>query len=358
MAGGNAVIFKNLEEKIGARSDVRSSFQPIDMFPPDLIAKIPPISLVGALKNSVVAHKRFRALEKKAGVPYDAAYFFQHTYVTFLRNFRKRIPYVLAMDGVPLWYARHGFWYTHPKFDPESRISKLKTSITRSVYAQAYHLLPLSTGVRDSLVEDYGIPGEKISVVPPGIDIAKWTYPDRSAPSSAPLKILFVGGDFIRKGGDVLVAVAQRPEFSDVEFHFVTNQFGGKASPNIVVHSGIAPNSGEIMELYRGADLFVLPTREDTHSIAALEAMAMGVPVISTRIGGIIDIILEGETGYFVPTDDADTLADRIRRLRASREVRVKMGRKCRERVENTFNLEKIIECTVDVMKRAAGSRC
>jgi len=358
MAGGNVVFYEYLKSRISLRPEILSSFHPVEMFPTDLIARIPPISKIGALKNSAVARKRFLALEKKAGVPFDAAYFFQHTYITSLVGFRRRVPYILAMDGVPLWYAKHKLWYTHPYFDPDSLTSKIKHRITRSVYAQAYHLLPVSSGVRESLIEDYGIPEERVSVLPHSVDAVLWKFPERVAEVQARqakrLNVLFIGADYERKGGDLLTAVARRPEFRDVDFHLVTKDFPGEPGKNIFIHTNLPPVSKALMDLYRAADLFVVPTRQDTALISALEAMAMGLPVISTPVGGITDIIVEGSTGYFVPTDDTDTLADRIRKLCSSRELRLAMGLKGRQRAESVFNVDIHVEVILNLLHRAA----
>src|SRR6185436_4362760 len=122
--------------------------------------------------------------------------------------------------------------------------------------------------------------------------------------------VLFVGVDFQRKGGDLLTAIARRPEFGDVDFHLVTRDFPGEQGKNIFIHSNLPPASGVLMDLFRAADLFVVLTRQDTALISALESMAMGLPVISTPVGGIPDIIVEGSTWYIVPTDDTEILAE------------------------------------------------
>lgn len=356
MAGGNSVIYSNLKTKIEPRPEFNSSWLPVDTYPSDLIGKIPPFSFNGSLRNSVVMRNRIRAFEK-SGTTFDAAYYFQYTFVIFLRKYRRTVPYLLAMDGVPAWYAKHKLWYAHRAFDPASPIAKLKHVITRSVYAQAFHLLPLSEGVRDCLIEDYRIPEEKVTVVPPGIDLNKWTFvdrrPERKGIAGKPLKVLFVGADFLRKGGDLLVSLARRDEFQNVQFQFVTKESAGEERPNIFVYRDVSPNSTTLIDLYRDADVFALPTRADTHSIASLEAMASGLPVIATGVGGVSDIIDEGRSGYYVPTDSEDAIADRLRRLMAEPGLRVEMGRNGRKRVEAKFDLARHAETIIDLLIRA-----
>jgi glycosyltransferase involved in cell wall biosynthesis len=303
----------------------------------------------------VVTGRRIRELER-AGWRFDAAYFFQQTICTFLWRFRSQVPYVIAMDGTPLWYARNELWYAQPRFDPRSLVSRAKRQMTRRVYSQAFHLLPLSTGVRDSLVEDYGIAPDRITVMPPGIDLRRYASPDRTVRAPGPLRVLFVGAGYRRKGGDLLEALAARREFRDVEFRFVTHAYGGKPAPNIRVREDLAANSPGMLDAFRQADLFALPTRADSHSIASLEAMAMGLPVIATAVGGIVDVVEEGRTGYLVPRDDLEALADRIHRLRDPG-LRAEMGRRARQRVEARFDNAAIADSIVEVLRHAAETR-
>jgi glycosyltransferase involved in cell wall biosynthesis len=359
MAGGNGTILQNLEDAIAGRPDLDSAWLRIEMDPEsERLDRRPRRSVIpGTFRNSMVTGERIRRLEHVQG-SFDAAYFFQQTICMFLWRFRSHVPYLVAMDGTPLWYARNELWYALPKFDPTTPTSRLKHELTRRVYARAFHLLPLSRSCRDSLIDDYGIPPERITVVPPGINLETFACPDRSAPSpDRPFNILFVGADFSRKGGDLLVTLATRPEFQDVEFNLVTRSYRGPAAPNIRVHDRMTTNSEPLVRLFREADLFVLPTRADSHSIASLEAMAVGLPVITTPVGGIVDIIQDGETGFLVPRDDLEALADRIRRLRQDRAMRIGMGLAGRKRVETHFNGATVAATVVGLLRRAAESR-
>jgi glycosyltransferase involved in cell wall biosynthesis len=265
------------------------------------------------------------------------------------------------MDGTPMYYAKHGLWYAHPAFDPDSISARWKKSITRSVYAGAFHLLPFSEGVRESLVEDYGIPEEKVTVLPPGVDMSRYVVPPRherpGKDDSYRLKVLFVGADFPRKGGDLLASLAGREEFADLEFHFVTKSLVRPVGKNVVVHSELSIDSEELIALYRDADIFVLPTRADSHSLAMLEAMAVGLPAISTKIGALDELIIEGETGFLLPPDDIHGLANRLHTLVETPSLRLAMGRNARKRAEEHFNLAKNAEVILTMLEQAAMTR-
>jgi glycosyltransferase involved in cell wall biosynthesis len=359
MAGGNATIQQNLHKAIAPRADVESSWLPVELEASDKVygrhkTRRRPL-LPGTLRNSGVTGERIRELEG-ARRPFDAAYFFGHTICMFLFRFRRRVPYVLAMDGTPLWYARHRLWYAFPRFDPQSVVSRIKHAVVRSVYRGAHHLFPLSHGVRDSLVHEYGIAPEKITVMPPGVNLQHFPCPDRRLEERErrPLRVLFVGADYERKGGPLVVQLAGTPEFADVHFDVVTRSFRGTAPANVTVHANVQTNTEQMVELFRNADVFMLPTDADAHSVAAIEASAMGLPVISTAVGGIVDIVDEGKTGFLVDPRDATALADRLRRLR-DRELRLRLGEAARRRAEALFDNEKIAAAVVETMKRAAA---
>lgn len=360
MAGGNATILQNLQDVVSGRPDVEADWLRIEMdAESQRLDRRPRRSLVpGTIRNSMVTGERIARLERD-GRPFDAAYFFQQTICMFLWRFRRRVPYLVALDGTPLWYARHDLWYAQPRFDPATLASRVKHELTRRVYAGAAHLLPLSWSCRDSLIEDYGIPPGRITVVPPGIDVGRYAAPDRSAPRPAgrAFNVLFVGADFKRKGGDLLVALAGRPEFQDVQFELVTRSYQGPALPNVRVHDGLTTNSEPMLQLYRQADLYLLPTRADSHAIASLEAMAMGLPVVTCPVGGVVDVVEDGRTGYLVPRDDLEALAGHLRRLRADPGLRLALGRAARQRVVERFDAGAVAGTVVGLMLEAASRR-
>jgi glycosyltransferase involved in cell wall biosynthesis len=360
MTGGNATWFQNLKDAIGGREDVESTWLPIELQPKETIAHIPPISLNWTLKGGLVTRMRVRLLER-SGLAFDAALFHHQVIATFLSGFAskfaKRVPTLISLDATPVSMLRYGQWYNTSVADPDSVVRQLKRSVTRSVYLNAAHLLPFSAWAKESLMKDYGVQEDKITVVPPSINLRKWRCV-LSAFSGGPskrLRVLFVGGDFLRKGGDLLVRIARREEFQKFEFHFVTRSFSGTPGGNVFVHSDLGINSQPLIELYSTSDVFVLPTRADLSSWVLLEAMATGVPVISTKVAGIPEIVIDGQTGYLVEPDDEDTLVERLKMLLHNPELRRRFARTGRERVESHFNLEMNAEVIVERLKAAAG---
>ena len=166
---------------------------------------------------------------------------------------------------------------------------------------------------------DYGIEPDRVHVIPPGVELERFRTIAAARPheANAPVRILFVGGEFERKGGlDLIHAFVDRFGTDlDVELHIVTNDGVICAHPNIFVHNGITPFSRQWELAYEQADVFVLPTRGDASPHVLVEAQAAGLPVICTDVGACAEVIDNGRTGYVIPSGDVRTLAERLELL-------------------------------------------
>ena len=96
--------------------------------------------------------------------------------------------------------------------------------------------------------------------------------------------------------------------------------------------------SPETRVLFAAADVFVLPSHEDTFPIALIEGTAAGLPCVATTIFGNAEIVVEGQTGYLVAPGDRAALSDRLRALAADPELRRTMGARGRERARERFD--------------------
>jgi len=91
-------------------------------------------------------------------------------------------------------------------------------------------------------------------------------------------------------------------------------------------------------------DIFALPSLEEGFPIAALDAMAAGLPVVATKVGGVPELIEDGTTGWLVPPRDIESLASRLRVLVSDRELRVRMGAAGYARIRDHFSTAHMIE--------------
>ena len=149
-------------------------------------------------------------------------------------------------------------------------------------------------------------------------------------------RILFVGGEFERKGGTLLLEATQGLD-DRCEVWIVTKS-AVPQRPGVHVVDDLTPNDPRLIELYRSAAMFVLPSRAETFGIAALEASSVGLPVIASRVGGLADIAVDGQTGLTIPVGDAGALRQAITRLLDDESLRSRMGAAARDRAVEHYD--------------------
>jgi glycosyltransferase involved in cell wall biosynthesis len=186
----------------------------------------------------------------------------------------------------------------------------------------------------------------------------QWNFPRHDFESDRPVRLLFVGGDFRRKGGDTLLAAMRHGLSQQCELDIVTRDpvdLGGL--PNVRVHHGLGPNMPALMALYARADVFVFPTEADVLPLAIMEAMASGLPIVTTKVGAIAEQVTDGVTGFVVPLHDATALRDCTLRLVRSPELRREMGIAARQTAERLFNGSRNYPRILEIMKSCADER-
>jgi glycosyltransferase involved in cell wall biosynthesis len=115
------------------------------------------------------------------------------------------------------------------------------------------------------------------------------------------------------------------------------------------------PGVEELANLYREATLFALPSNEEGFGIVLAEAMASGIPVVSTRCGGPESVVIDGKTGYLTPVGDHQAMARRLTELLTDVLRREEMGREGRRVAERRFSIETTGKAYVDVYDRLLG---
>jgi glycosyltransferase involved in cell wall biosynthesis len=166
-----------------------------------------------------------------------------------------------------------------------------------------------------------------------------------------------VGADFERKGGDLLLRVFEQHFSDSAELHIVSSQAPEDLPGRVHVHRDLGPNDARLIALYASCDLLVLPTNADLVPWSVLEAMAMQLPVVSTGVGAIPEIVVHDVTGFIVPAGDAEALANAIAGLLSDPDLRRTMGKRGRERIENDFDAAINVPRILAVMKSLADGR-
>ncbi|HET9651847.1 MAG TPA: glycosyltransferase family 4 protein [Usitatibacter sp.] len=262
------------------------------------------------------------------------------------------IPSVISLDATPRNFGEIADGYGER--GATGLRDTLKTAVYRHVFARARMLVTMSSWARDSLLADYGVDPAKVAVVPPGIDLEAWR-PREAAPARGPLRLLFVGGDFRRKGGATLIEAFRHGLSKRCELDIVTRDENVPHGPGIRLHRGLSCNDPALRELYARADLFVLPSKGDASPFVVIEAMASGLPVVATDVGAIREMVRDGSNGCLVRSGDALALIGCVRELDEHRERLREMGHAARSAAEKSFDARRNYSRLVGIIKQAAG---
>jgi glycosyltransferase involved in cell wall biosynthesis len=107
---------------------------------------------------------------------------------------------------------------------------------------------------------------------------------------------------------------------------------------------------------YQEADIFVLPSLSESFSMALLEAMASGLPVVATNVGGTPELVTDGENGFLVPPADPDSLSDAIERLATSSDIRHQFALANRRKTEGPYTWSPIADAYLERYQDASDT--
>ncbi len=205
----------------------------------------------------------------------------------------------------------------------------------RALFARATKLLPWSEPVAASLRRDYGITDERIAVLPPSL-----TPPPRRTerPANARPQILFLGGDFQRKGGPLLRDTFARHFAPRCDLHIITRS-EVPTGPGIFVHRGVEAGSAAWLERWQAADVFVFPSRLETFGIVLLEAMAFEVPIVASDAGAARSILAGGRNGRLLSSLTEEALSGSLADILADPAGAVARAGRGREDFERCHDL-------------------
>lgn len=223
---------------------------------------------------------------------------------------------------------------------------------------RADFLIPFSNWAANILIDGAHVPAQKVFPLHVGLNLELWPYQIRTPDSGQRrCRLLFVGGDFERKGGGELLAVFRAHLKDSCELHLVTKTPPSDLPANVHVYLDFEANDERLSALYRSSDIFVLPTRADLSSWVVLEAMASGCPTISTPVGGIVDLVQHGQSGWLVAPGDLDGLTAAIQSLIDDPALRIQMGATGRQLVERNFNAAINVPRMLQAMKALVDAR-
>ena len=246
-----------------------------------------------------------------------------------------------------------------------------RTQIAGLAYKLSHHVIVNSASIRDLLVHREGIKRQKITVLPNGIDIerfstANYKAPELSSRSTISTIIVVVANMYSPiKGHATLIKAAV-----DVCRHSPNTLFAligdGKERPSLekqVRDASLSNNflflgsRKDVPELLACCDISVLPSDSEGFPNAVLESMAAHLPVIATSVGGVPEVIHDEITGLLVPPADPSALSATILRLLNDQELRNRLADAGHKHVIERFSFERLIGSLEALYAESLGER-
>jgi len=344
---GHVTFAKMLQRVVPRDSSVQATWLLVEPGTEGWPADRFPLSTNYTLRTSTWARRLLGRADN-----YDVVFFHTQTLALLSAWSIGRTPLVISLDATPTNIDEVAVGYAHR--ESGMLAERAKRALLAATFKRAAYLIAWSNWCARSLKDDYGARAAQVKLVRPGVDLAAWQADD--AAHSGPLRILFVGGDFDRKGGGDLVVALSGLE-CDWECDVVTRSvldiptYAGR----LRVHRDLTPGHEGLRALYRGADVFVLPTRGDANSWAVMEAMASGLPVVGTRVGAVPELVIDGETGLLTEPGDVAALASALQNLADDPAGRRHMGAAGRMRATERFDEEVNGPMLINLVKLAAA---
>ncbi len=302
-----------------------------------LVFAVPTFLRLTRSKNYIVLHYYF-------GLPTGM--------LQWLPGHHRKIPYIVSLRGSDV-----------PGYDtfntPLQFFHRLLLPVTRSIWNNAGKVVALSETLKDTALE--AVPGVDIAVIANGIESEQFYNSNNRTGDSGPVQLICVSRLIERKGIQHLLRalqVMQHPVHLTIagEGNYQQQLVDLAAEYDVadkVTFYGYCPRE-ELVDLYSASDIFVLPTMAESFGLVFIEAMACGLPIIGTRVGGVPDIVLE-DNGILVEPNDYLAVRRAIDVLAGDPQRRKTMGDACRRRVTKHYSWLSVAQKYEQCYAMAAG---
>lgn len=164
-----------------------------------------------------------------------------------------------------------------------------------------------------------------------------------------PAELVQASRALLERGAVLVIAGAELDAAEAARIHEAAGALEGRVR--------LLGRRADVPELLPAFDLFALASAKEEMPMAVLEAMAAGLPVLAVEVGGMNELVIEGETGFLVPGRDVAALSDRLQRLAADKDLRDRLGAAGRKRALEVFGREPIVDRVEAVLADAAALR-
>ena len=314
------------------------------------------------------------------GAGIDADIVHCHTWYTHMAGIWAKRNY-----GIPLVVTTHSLEPLRPwKREQLGGGYDFSLWVEKTAIEMADAVIAVSNGTKNDVKKHFNVPEDRLKVIYNGIDTKEFrrvkTTECFSRFAIDPTKpyVLFVGRITRQKGiihlvnaikhinKDIpVVLCAGAPDTPEIEKEMQDSFDKAAKGRNNVYWIGEMVDRKTLIELYSHAGLFCCPSIYEPFGIINLEAMACETPVVASAVGGIPEVVVDGETGILVKLDQmkeapfevvnpesySADLAEQINKLMANESLRNQMAQKCRKRVEDVFSWKSIAEQTFNLYK-------
>ncbi len=226
------------------------------------------------------------------------------------------------------------------------------------LFRHAAHVFTCGEYLKKCLVEESGARADRVTAVGNGVNPYYLDRPPPEFSAEFSYKLLFVGWDFGLKGGaDMLAAFpAIRAKVPNAQLWVVGPDEAQRAKQGNLAYSpgvcwvGPERNRDRLIEYFRQADMFVMPSLRDSYGFVFLEAMSQGLPCLGADMNGMPEIIADGVTGYIVPRQSPEAIAEAICRYYDSEENKLRMARQTYQRLHERFTWDVVMSKVNAVM--------
>lgn len=255
---------------------------------------------------------------------------------------------------IPCVFTAHGWAFTE---GISSRKKTLYKHIERRLAPLAHTIITVSEYDRDlALANKVGRPGQLATVINGVRDTALSKTPRQAG---APARLIMVARFDEQKDHATLIKALSTLNTQNWQLELIGDgplkagamQQAKEAGLEHKIH--FAGSRNDVPARLAAADIFVLSSHWEGLPLSILEAMAAGLPIVASHVGGVSETIIDGETGYLARRSDARDLAAKLEALIQDPDLRSRLGARARELYEEKFGLEQMVAKTHDVYERA-----
>lgn len=340
---GHRALLANLRASLAAERTVEPIWCPVDPRGEGFLAW-PRVRDKHALVFGLKLRKLMR--DVSANIAPDA--FFVHTQrmAHFAVDHMRKVPTFLSIDATPRELDDIYGPLTGNVSRPHGLYWKIRDAVHRRTYRAARGVITMSDLVARTLSNSYGVDPGEILVLLPGVDTDAWR-PLAARRPGGQIRLLFVGAEFERKGGDLLLRWARETSHRNFKLDIITRS-AVEPHPGVTVHGQFKAGDQGLIQLVQQADLLVHPTRADMSPWVISEAKAAGTAVLSTRVGGIPELVREGIDGHIVAPNDYAGFSARLEQMLSDTDALARYGVRAREdaveRLDASRNARRLID--------------